>query len=140
MGRGSRFADEGDGDAAAVRCSSARILRRTGNIARPITTIACVEKGIYTMATYLMFGKYSLDALNAISAERTESAEKVIKENGGTLTSGYALLGDANLVLIVELADTERAMQTSAALTKLLGISFSTVPAVSLEDFDRIMS
>ncbi len=91
------------------------------------------------MATYLMFGKYSLDALNAISAERTETAEKVIRDHGGTLTSGYALLGDADLVLIVELADTERAMQTSAALTKLLGISFRTAPAVSVEDFDRIM-
>lgn len=92
------------------------------------------------MATYLMFGKYSLDALNAISAERTDAAEKVIQEHGGTLTSGYALLGDTDLVLIVELADTERAMQTSAALTKLLGISFSTAPAVSVADFDRIMS
>jgi uncharacterized protein with GYD domain len=87
-----------------------------------------------------MFGKYSLAATNAISEDRTAAAESVIKEHGGSFTAGYALLGDVDMVLIVELPDTERAMQTSAALTKLLGVSFSTVPAISPEAFDRIMS
>ena len=92
------------------------------------------------METYLMFGDYSLEAIRKISADRTDAARKVIEDHGGKLTSGYALLGDVDLILIVELPSTEAVMQTSAALSKLLGISFSTVPAVSIAEFDRIMT
>jgi uncharacterized protein with GYD domain len=91
------------------------------------------------MATYLMFGKYSSEAVKAISAKRTGEAGALIKQNGGELKAGYALLGDVDLVLIVNLPDTGQAMKTSAALSKLLGISFSTAPAVSVEDFDKLM-
>lgn len=91
------------------------------------------------MATYFMFGKYSLDAVKAINAKRIDDAVTLIKQNGGELKAGYALLGDVDLVLIVDLPDTERAMKTSAAIGTLLGISFSTAPAVSMADFDKFM-
>jgi uncharacterized protein with GYD domain len=91
------------------------------------------------MATYFMFGKYSKDAVKSISAKRTDRATAMIKENGGELKEGYALLGDYDLVLIVDLPDTEHAMQTSVALSGLLGISFSTVPAISVADFDKLV-
>jgi uncharacterized protein with GYD domain len=91
------------------------------------------------MATYLMFGKYSLKSIDAISAKRTDKTIALIKQNGGELKAGYAMLGDIDLVLIVDLPDTERAMKTSVALSKLLGISFSTVPAVNVADFDKLM-
>ena len=91
------------------------------------------------MSTYLMFGKYSMEAVKAISAERTQESMALIKENGGEFKGGYALLGDIDLVLIVDMPDTEHAMKTSAALSNLLGISFSTAPAVSVEDFDKFM-
>ena len=48
-------------------------------------------------------------------------------------------MGEYDLVLIVELSDTEQAMLTSVALSKLTGIAFTTAPAVSVEAFDRIM-
>jgi uncharacterized protein with GYD domain len=91
------------------------------------------------MATYFMFGKYSLEAMKEVSAKRTDKAVNLIKQNGGELKAGYALLGDIDLVLIVDLPDTERAMKTSAALSTQLGISFSTAPAVSVADFDKLM-
>jgi uncharacterized protein with GYD domain len=91
------------------------------------------------MATYLMFGKYSLEATKVISAKRTDKTIALIKQNGGELRAGYALLGDIDVVLIVDLPDTEGAMKTSVALSKLLGISFSTVPAVNVADFDKLM-
>ena len=61
------------------------------------------------MSTYLMFGKYSMEAVKAISAERTQESMALIKENGGTFKGGYALLGDIDLVLIVDLPDTQHA-------------------------------
>jgi uncharacterized protein with GYD domain len=91
------------------------------------------------MATFVMFGKYSAEAVKEISAERTEKAAALIKKHGGELKSGYVLLGEKDLVLIVELPGTEQAMKTSLALTNLLGISFTTAPAVSIKDFDKMM-
>ncbi len=92
------------------------------------------------MATYLMFGKYSPESAKAISAKRTSQAADLIKKYGGEFKTGYALLGEVDLVLVVDLPDTERAMQTSAALTRLLGISFTTAPAVTVEQFDKLMA
>jgi len=81
------------------------------------------------MATYFMFGKYSAEGMKGISAERTEKAAALVKKYGG----------EHDLVLIVELPGTEQAIKTSVALAKLTGISFSTAPAVSIEEFDKMM-
>jgi uncharacterized protein with GYD domain len=91
------------------------------------------------MTTYLMFGRYSLDAVKEISAERTDKATAVIEKHGGKVEAGYALLGETDLVLVVDFPGPEQAMKTSVALTKLLGISFTTSPAVTVEDFDKMM-
>ncbi len=91
------------------------------------------------MATYLMFGKYSVESAKSISAKRTDQSLALIKKYGGEFKAGYALLGEVDVVLVLDLPDTEHAMQTSAALTKLLGISFTTAPAVSIEEFDKLM-
>ena len=91
------------------------------------------------MATYVMFGKYSVESAKAISAKRTDQSLALIKKYGGELKAGYALLGKVDLVLVVEMPDNEHAMQTSAALTKLLWVSFTTSPAVSFDQFDKLM-
>jgi uncharacterized protein with GYD domain len=96
-------------------------------------------KGDNDMATYFMFGKYSVEGMKGISAGRTGKTLALIKKHGGEFKAGYALLGDADLVLIVDLPDTGQAMKASAALAKLLGASFSTAPAVSVEEFDKLM-
>jgi uncharacterized protein with GYD domain len=91
------------------------------------------------MATYLMFGNYSLDALKEISAKRTEKAHAVIEKYGGKIVAGYALLGKTDLVLVLEFEDNAQAMKTSVALSRLLGVSFTTAPALSFEAFDTLM-
>ena len=75
------------------------------------------------MATYMMFGKYSQESVKKISARRTDKAAELINKYGGEIKSGYALLGETDLVLIVELPDTEQAMKVSVGLSKLLGVS-----------------
>ena len=91
------------------------------------------------MATFVMFGKYSLESVNKISTKRTAEAAALIKKNGGTLKAGYALLGQNDLLLIVEFPGNEQALKASVALAKLLDVSFSTSPAVSMEDFDKLV-
>jgi uncharacterized protein with GYD domain len=98
-----------------------------------------VQKGEIEMATYILFGKYSPESIKEISAERTEKAEALIKDNGGKVKAGYALLGEIDLVLITEFRNTEQAMKAAVGLSKLLGISFTTSPAVSMEEFDKLM-
>lgn len=90
------------------------------------------------MATYVMFGKYSAEGMKGISAKRSDEAKALIKKHGGELKQGYAMLGGVDLILIVDLPDTQRAMATSAALAKLTGIAFTTAPAVTLEEFDKL--
>ena len=91
------------------------------------------------MATYLLFGRYSMGGVKAISAERTKKAAAVVEELGGEVKGGYAMLGKDDLVLIVDLPDTGAAMKASIALSKLLKISFTTAPAVSIKKFDKLM-
>ncbi len=91
------------------------------------------------MATFIMFGKYSMEAAKAMNLKRTDQAMDLLKQNGGEFKGGYALLGDTDLVLIVDLPSTEAAMKFSAALSKMQGISFTTSPAVSVADFDKLM-
>lgn len=90
------------------------------------------------MATYVLFGKYSTKAIQEISPERTEKAMALIKKAGGELKAGYALLGEHDLILIADLPGTEEAVKLSVGLARLLGISFTTAPAVSLEKFDKL--
>ncbi len=91
------------------------------------------------MATYLLFGKYSHDSAKEISNQRSVKARDEIAKNGGKFNAGYALLGEYDIVLILDLPNTEQAVKTSVALSKLLGISFTTSPAVSIEEFDKLV-
>ena len=90
------------------------------------------------MATFLLLGKYSSESLRHISAKRTEKALKLVKRLGGEVKSMYALLGDYDLAVIIDLPGNEKAMEVSVALGKMTGISFRTSPAVTVQNFDKI--
>ncbi len=92
-----------------------------------------------TMAKLIMFGHYSSEALTKISSQRTEMAKKIISDHGGEMGNMYALLGETDLVLMVDFPDVEKAMQASIAMSRQTGIQFRTYPAVEVTDFDRMM-
>lgn len=92
------------------------------------------------MATYFMFGKYSSEALKQMSAERTDKAVSLLNKFGAKVNSMYALLGEQDLVLIVEFPGLEQAMKASVALTKMTSVSFKTSPAIAVEDFDKMIA
>jgi uncharacterized protein with GYD domain len=91
------------------------------------------------MATYLMFGQYSAGSVKKISAKRTEDSMELVKKLGGKIKDGYAMLGDQDLLIILEAKDNQTAMKISVELAKLLEVSFTTAPAVSIEEFDKLM-
>jgi len=92
------------------------------------------------MPIFMMFGKYSTEALQDASPERTKRAVQIIKENRGKVISMYAVAGEHDLVFTLDFPDTEKALATSVAIGKLTGISFVTSPVVDVEQFDRLLS
>ncbi len=90
------------------------------------------------MANFILFGKYSSEALKGISAARTEQAKKIVESCGGKLEGVYALLGDVDLLLLVTLPGVQEAVRLSLALSKATGISFKTAPAITVEEFDKL--
>ncbi len=92
------------------------------------------------MATFLMFGKYSPQAMAKMSPQRTKAAVKLIQKFGGSVEAMYATLGETDLVLVLNFPGTAEAMQASVALAKQTGIAFTTAPAVTVEEFDKLMA
>ena len=92
------------------------------------------------MATFFMFGRYSSEAVKGMSAKRTKDAEGLIKKYGGKVEAMYALLGEKDLVFILTFPGIEQAMKASVALSKTTGISFTTVPAITMEEFDKLVT
>ncbi|MFH1352286.1 MAG: GYD domain-containing protein [bacterium] len=91
------------------------------------------------MAKFLMLGKYSEKALEGISGERTKEATGLIEKSGGKVDAMFALLGGYDLAFIVDFQGVQEAMKTSIALTKLTNVSFTTFPAVTVKEFDKMI-
>ncbi len=91
------------------------------------------------MTTFLMTGKYSAEAIKQISAERTAKGTAIIQQCGGKLVAGYATLGETDLLIIAEFPGPSEVIKASIALNKALGITFATVPALRLEEFDKLV-
>jgi uncharacterized protein with GYD domain len=91
------------------------------------------------MATFFMFGKYSDEAIQKISVERTRQVHELIERLKGKVKSIYALLGEYDVVLIVDLPNMAEAMKASIALKRLTGISFFSAAALPVEEFDQLV-
>ena len=91
------------------------------------------------MAKYLMLGKYSAEAVKGIAAERTKKVSEVIEKTGGKVEAMYALLGNYDLAFIADFPGTKEVLKASIIITKLTGIAFTTSPAISVEEFDKVV-
>ena len=91
------------------------------------------------MPIFLMFGKYTTQAMKEISAGRTKKAMALVEAHGGKVISMYAVMGEHDLVLTLEFPDADQALATSVELRKLTGINFTTSPVVNVEEFDKLM-
>ncbi len=92
------------------------------------------------METYFLTGSYTVDAIKNISSKRTAQVNEMIENTGGKVVSMYLLLGDKDLIIIAEFPGLREAIRCSVNISKLTGISFSTYPAVTAEEFDDLMT
>jgi uncharacterized protein with GYD domain len=90
------------------------------------------------MAKFLMLGKYSSEAIKGIASERTKKVTEAIEKSGGKVNAMYALLGNYDLAFVVDFPGITEALKASVVITKLTGIGFTTYPAISVEEFDKI--
>jgi uncharacterized protein with GYD domain len=86
-----------------------------------------------------MFGTYSSDSVKKISKDRTLEVVNLVQKYGGEISAMYVLLGAYDLVLISKFPEMKIALQASIAITRSTGISFSTLPAITVEEFDELM-
>jgi len=92
------------------------------------------------MATFIMFGKYTAKAMEGMEPGRTAKAIALMERFGGKVKSIYAMLGETDLLIIADYPGNEAAMKASLALAKATGLSFVTSPAVSVEQFDKMIA
>lgn len=91
------------------------------------------------MATFIMTGRYSVEAMKQISAERTVKAKQIVRECGGSIVGVYATMGNTDILAIVEFPGVGEAIKAAVGLSAAMGISFSTVPAMALDEFDKLI-
>ena len=92
------------------------------------------------MASFVLLGKYTPQALADLSAKRTKDALAIIKKNKGEVQLMYATLGQNDLIFILDFPGVKEAMKASVTLTKLTGIGFTTSAAVPVDVFDKLMT
>ena len=92
------------------------------------------------MSTYVLLGRYTIEAIKGISKERTAKADELAQKFNGSIKSVYAMTGRNDLLMITEFPSTEEVMQFSVALTHLTDIAFTTAEAVTADKFDQLMS
>ena len=91
------------------------------------------------MSRYLILGKYSIAGIKGASAGRTKKAVSIIRKNGGRVDAIYALIGEYDLALLADFPNNARLLKAVIALTKLTGIGFTSFPALTIQEFDKLI-
>lgn len=92
------------------------------------------------MTTYFLTGTYGTDAIKGISPKRTSDVSRMVADLGGKVISIYLLLGEKDVVIIADFPGLKEAIKGSVHISKMTGISFTTSPAVTAEEFDEYMA
>ena len=62
-----------------------------------------------------------------------------IEKLGGKAHHMYVLLGDYDVALIVDFPGPSEAVTASVALADLTGVAFTTLPAITVDEFDALL-
>jgi len=89
------------------------------------------------MALYVTLWKYTKDGLMEVkkTQKHFEMAKKVIKASGGKLISIYALMGNYDLITIMEMPNDKVAATTILKVCSTGRITSETMSAMAMDDF-----
>ena len=92
------------------------------------------------MPTYVTLWKYTKDGLMDIkkTPQRFEIVKKIIEKAGGKLLSIYGLIGEYDLITVMELPDEKAAFSTILKICSTGRITSQTMTALSIDDFLKI--
>ncbi|MBW2221808.1 MAG: GYD domain-containing protein [Deltaproteobacteria bacterium] len=92
------------------------------------------------MQTYVTLWKYTKDGLMDIkkTPKRFEFVKKVINSAGGKLLSIYGLVGEYDVVTVMEMPDEKAAAATILKICSTGRITSQTMIALSVDEFLKI--
>jgi uncharacterized protein with GYD domain len=92
------------------------------------------------MATFVTLWKYTKDGLIDMkkTPERFGVVKKLVADAGGNLISAYGLIGEYDVLTIIEMPDEIAAMKTILKICSKGRVIPMTMTALSMEDFLKI--
>ncbi|MCK5186026.1 MAG: GYD domain-containing protein [Deltaproteobacteria bacterium] len=92
------------------------------------------------MSTYVTLWKYTKDGLIDMrkTPERFEVVKKIINDAGGKLLSIYGLIGEYDVITIMEVPDEKVAASTILKICSKGRITSQTMTALTIDDFLKI--
>jgi len=92
------------------------------------------------MPTYVTLWKYTRDGLVDMknTPDRYEAVKKIISDAGGKLLSIYGLIGEYDVITIMEMPDEKVAAATILKICSKGRITSQTMTALSIDDFLKI--
>lgn len=92
------------------------------------------------MPTYVTLWKYTKDGLVDMknTPDRYEAVKKIIKDAGGKLVSIYGLVGEYDVITVMELPNEKVAASTILKICAKGRITSQTMTALAIDDFLKI--
>ena len=92
------------------------------------------------MSTYVTLWKYTKDGLIDMrkTPERYEVVKKIITDAGGKLLAIYGLIGEYDVISVMEMQDEKAAAATILKICSTGRITAQTMTALSVDEFLKI--
>ena len=93
------------------------------------------------MSTYVTLWKYTRDGLMDMknTPDRYTVVKKIINDAGGKLLSIYGLIGEYDVITLMEMPDEKVAASTILKICSKGRITAQTMTALSIDDFIKIV-
>ncbi|MBI3029830.1 MAG: GYD domain-containing protein [Candidatus Rokubacteria bacterium] len=94
------------------------------------------------MPSYIVLADYTDQGIRNVkdSPKRADAFEAAVKANGGALKDLYLVLGDHDLVAVVELPNDETAAKLALATASLGNVRTTTMRAFNRDEFRKIIA
>lgn len=92
------------------------------------------------MPLYVTLWKYTKDGLVDIknTTDRYKVVNEIIKSHGGRVVNGYGLIGEYDVMTIVELPDEKALVSSILKICSKGRVTSQTLTALPMEDFLKI--